>query len=88
MAESGSLDMGTFLCLGFGRNLSGLQNVLKYWLAPVNLIRVLNGTRLSNIFEMTWGNVVDYSDDYGCINLSERGKHLHMLIKLPFDADK
>lgn len=83
MAESGTPDMGTFLCLGFGRNLSGLQNVLKYWLAPVNLIRVLK-----NIFEMTWGNVVDYSDNYGCINLSERGKHLHMLIKLPFDADK
>lgn len=33
---------------------------------------------------MTWGNVVDYSDNYGCINLSQRGKHLHMLIKLPF----
>lgn len=37
---------------------------------------------------MTWENVVNYLNNYGCINPYQRGKHLHMLIKLPFDADK
>lgn len=91
MAESGSPDMGTFLCLGFG-----------LWKEPLKLTEcssVLVSTcefdqstkwnkALKNIFEMTWGNVVSYSDNYDCINLSQRGKHLHMLIKSPSDADK
>lgn len=44
--------------------------------------------RFNNIFEMTQENVINYSDNYDCINSCQRGKHLHMLIKLPFDADK
>lgn len=33
-------------------------------------------------------DVINYSDIHNGINLSQRGDHLHMLIKLAFDAHK